>query len=240
MDASAAAAAFARERAAAEHPGLRIESTPGARPPAVLLLSHVLGELSPTQRDEVVALARTAQCVAWIEPGERSTSRALGAVREVLRDAFEIVAPCTHAGPCPLLAAGREHDWCHFFARPPREVFTDSGWARFGKGIGIDLRSLPYSCLVLRRKPAVAAAVTAAPGHDLQRVLGRPRPQKGRALLDVCGAAGCRELFVLARDAGAEFERLSDAAGECLLYALEIEGQRIRRLQRATDGGSAR
>lgn len=232
VDAWPPALEYARQHVRAEFPAQSVEFGLGSTPPGLLLVSHVLGELDDAQRDELVALARSAASVVWLEPGERSTSRALGAVRDELRDAFEIVAPCTHAELCPLLQPGREADWCHFFARPPQEVFTDSSWAHFGKDFGIDLRSLPYSCLVLRRAASTPNAAAASDGTSLERVLGRPRMQKGRVLLDVCGVAGCRRLSLLERDAGDEYERLDDPAGECLRYSMEIDEKRIRKLRR--------
>lgn len=230
VDAFAPAAELARELVRAEHPEQRVELGLGDAPPGLVLASHVLGELSDAQRAPWIELARAAGAVVWLEPGDRATSRALGRVREELRDAFEIVAPCTHAAVCPLLALGRESDWCHFFARPPPEVFTDSGWAWLGRELGIDLRSLPFSALALRKERAPPGT---PPDGEIVRVLGRPRIEKGRTRVDVCGARGARELAWLDRDAGEERARLRDAAGECLRYAIEDDGKRVRRWRRA-------
>jgi SAM-dependent methyltransferase len=229
VDASPRALELARERLQAERANLCVEIGVGGAPPAVLLASHVLGELSRSQRDGAVALARQAEVVVWLEPGERATSRELGRVRDELLDSFDVLAPCTHASACPLLQRGRDADWCHFFARPPQEVFTESRWARFGKELGIDLRSLPYSYLVLRRTESGASASSSG----LERVLGRPRTEKGRSVLDVCGAAGCRRLALLDRDAGDELARLRDPAGERLVYRMEWDEKRVRRIERA-------
>jgi hypothetical protein len=228
-DAAPLAQRFAAEKLRRLHPELPIAEGVGAGRPDVLLVSHVLGELPQGARDELVALARTARWSAWVEPGSSDVSRALGAVRDALLDAFDVVAPCTHALACPMLA--RERDWCHFFARPAPEAFTAGHWARFGKRLGIDLRSLPYAFVVLRRREAGDAPPT-PPGLD--RIVGRPRIEKGRALLDACGAPGLRALRLLERDDRAFFGRCEDAAGECLLYRLVVEEGRVRSAERAT------
>jgi hypothetical protein len=105
----------------------------------------------------------------------------------------DVVAPCTHQAPCGLLAPGREDDWCHHFAAPPPEVFTDGDWMRFAERAGIDLRSLPYSFLVLERR---AAGTAPRPDGGWERILGRPRVFKPEARLYSCGTAGVAEIAV--------------------------------------------
>lgn len=230
-DTSALAREHARARIASEHPALRVELGLPAEAPALLLASHVIGELAPMELETFVALARTAQAVVWIEPGAHAVSRTLSGVRDQLLDSFDVLAPCTHAERCPMLAPEHEKDWCHAFARPPREVFTDSDWAKLGQRLGIDLRSVPYAFLVLRRKDP---SRTAAPAADLDRFLGRPRIEKGRVLVDACGKDGLRALRLLERDDRPAFERLAEPAGESLLYELQVENGRIRSARRAT------
>lgn len=229
VDSFAPAVEIARELVRAEHPAQTVEIGPGDAPPGLLIVSHVLGELSDEQRAAVVELARSAAAVVWLEPGDRATSRALGRVRDELRERFEVVAPCTHENACPLLALGRDADWCHFFARPPQEAFTDSGWAWVGRELGIDLRSLPYSALALRKERVSRAT---PPSGELVRVLARPRTEKGRSRVEVCGVSGVRELSWLDRDAGDERARLRDPAGECLRYVIEDDGKRVRSWRR--------
>ena len=122
--------------------------------PFVLVASHVINELPPPALGGLLALARRAEAVIWVEPGTHADSRALVAVREQLREDgdFRVVAPCAHEAACGLLAAGNERHWCHNFAEPPANIFADSNWVKFGKRAGIDLRSLPYSFLALEKK----------------------------------------------------------------------------------------
>ncbi|MEI9898477.1 MAG: hypothetical protein WDN28_32635 [Chthoniobacter sp.] len=88
-------------------------------------------------------------------------------MRERLRDTFTPIAPCTHNVRCGMLTVKNAPHWCHHFARPPSAIFQDARWADFGKEIGIDLRSVPYSFLVLARTPSMPAGFS--------RVIGEPR-----------------------------------------------------------------
>jgi hypothetical protein len=162
-DHSPVACDFAAEKAQQAFPALRVsQATPsffdGTERIGLLLISHVLNELSVEARDALRLLAVRADAILWVEPGTHDVSRQLGGFREQLRrSGFRVVAPCTHENECPMFALGRERDWCHFFAPPPSEIFGDSNWVKFGQRAGIDLRSLPYAFLALDRTavPAV-------------------------------------------------------------------------------------
>lgn len=208
-DRSALAMEFARERAAERFPGLEIRCAgagdlEAASQIGLLLVSHVLGELPGKEQRRLVALARRATAVIWVEPGTHADSHALVRIREELREEFHLVAPCTHRSPCGLLAPGNEAHWCHHFARPPWEIFSDPDWAEYARRMGIDLRSLPYSYLVLdRRDPGVVE-------DGWSRVLGAPRAYKGYSRVFSCDACGVRDLRVARRP----FPDFVDALGE--------------------------
>jgi len=243
FDRSPLAVDFARERCAAELPAWRVRASTRApsaeHAPAVLLVSHVLGELSEGARVELARLTARASCVIWVEPGARSVARALGTLRESLRATHEFVAPCPHQEACGALAPGREADWCHHFARPPRAVFQTRAWTLFAQRLGIDLRSLPYAYLAAVKQNALAGASAArevwpAPSADLPelgRVLGRPRLLKGRAELQACTRAGLVDLRLLQRVAPALHKRLGDAAGERFLWRWRASAGRIEAVE---------
>lgn len=190
LDRSPLAMRFAARRAAQRFPGIRlveggaVPAPPEGRP-AIVLVSHVLTELTPPRIDLLLADLQRAAAVLWVEPGTYEASLALIAARERLREAFHPIAPCLHAGRCGILAPGNEPHWCHHFARPPGAVFTDPFWGRFAHLTGIDLRSLPLSYLVLDRRPAPAPA---EPG--VARVLGRPRLLKAEVRVLACRPDG--------------------------------------------------
>jgi hypothetical protein len=164
---------------------------PGAtRPTFTLLISHVLTELNPEQTAALVDLAARAECVLWIEPGTSEVSRRLIGIRERLKERFNVIAPCTHAAPCGMLSSENERHWCHHFAAPPREIFTDGNWSRFARLTGIDLRDLPLSFLVLDQR--AAPSLPAGSG----RVIGHPRVYKAHALLLGCDATVTRAIAI--------------------------------------------
>lgn len=224
------AVAFAAARAAEEFPGLALADaalvlSPAApAQPFTLVVSHVLNELPPAAREELVALAERAAAVLWIEPGTHADSHALAAVRDRLRAGHRIVAPCTHREDCPLFAAGNERDWCHFFAEPPPGVQNDSGWVRFAQRAGVDLRSQAYSCLVLERGEGLATDLAAASGAA--RALGRPEVFKPYARLLACDAAGLHWLELPKRVDPALVKQLAKDP-PVPLYALAHDGRRI-------------
>ena len=220
-DRSKQATWFARDALAALDPKLKLtlHAPSAAEPIDVLLASHVVGELAPQALDELLALAARARFVLLVEAGSRPVSRALGALRERMLGEFDVLAPCTHSATCGLLAAGREQDWCHFFARPPAEAFTSSFWRRFSDELGIDLRALPYAFLALARRSEPLAP------HGT-RILGRPRLLKGRALLECCDASGVATRALFERDAKPLFKRL-DRSGELLVADVRCEGERL-------------
>lgn len=184
----------------------------------VLVVSHVLNELDTTGRAALLALARRAAAVLWVEPGTSDDSRALITVREELRTEFHGWAPCPHDGQCGLLAEVNTRHWCHHFARPPTEAFTESGWALFGQRLGIDLRSLPYSYLVLdRRAPARAAGAV--------RVIGTPRESTGTKRILRCREDDVAEVELVKRVAPALWRTLDKARHDGLLTWTEQDGR---------------
>lgn len=215
-DRSRAAVDYATAAAREALPGVEVEPcaelSPDRAEAAVLVVSHVLGELAGPDLAGLLSLASRAAAVLWVEPGTRELSRALGAVREDLRGAFRPVAPCTHGGACGMLDPGKERHWCHFFAAVPAGVMNDAGWVRFAQRAGIDLRSLPYSFFALERRagPEPGGAAT---GPEDFRLIGASRVHTGYAKILACGAAGVRELRLLKRDDPALYRRLRKDEG---------------------------
>ncbi|HLP02994.1 MAG TPA: small ribosomal subunit Rsm22 family protein, partial [Opitutaceae bacterium] len=177
--------------------------------------------------------------VLWVEPGTSDVARALVALREELRADFTVVAPCTHNAACGLLTPENQRHWCHHFARPPIEAFTDAFWSEFSLRLGIDLRSLPYSFLVLDR------ATPAAPSSGdtaWSRILGEPREYKGHFKVLSCEAAGVTERMLQKRDDKALFKTLRRGVPAPPLFAWQLADEKIvagRHLLGETDTASA-
>lgn len=182
-DRSAVAMAYAVSAAKAAQPAVDASALPdlGDVTPDVLLVSHVLGELDDQGMAALQRAIDRSQRVVIVEPGNLRVARRLSALRDALLGPWHIVAPCPHALRCPTLAT--DGDWCHFFAPPPPEVFTDGEWVKTAREVGIDLRALPFSFLALERAPQP----TPPPPN---RVLGRPDLGKHEARVQTCTATG--------------------------------------------------
>jgi len=228
-DRSALARRFAAERAASAFQGLAVEQAPdwgdvALAQPFTLVISHVLNELPPAESAALLSLVRRAAAVIWVEPGTSDLARALVALREVLRNEFAVIAPCTHSGACGLLTPDNQRHWCHHFARPPIEAFTDAFWSEFSLQLGIDLRSLPYSFVVLDR-PAAGTAAPAAEGWS--RILGEPREYKGHFKVLSCEAGGVTERMLQKRDDKALFKAFRRGVPRPPLFAWKLGDEKI-------------
>jgi ribosomal protein RSM22 (predicted rRNA methylase) len=222
-DVSPLAVRFAETKARTEFPAVAVtgtsaESLTSLAPGTLLLVSHVINELSPAARNQILSLARQAEEIIWVEAGTHADSRALIAVREELRGEFAVIAPCTHAAPCGMLAPENAAHWCHHFGRVPSHVFQDAGWAQFGRELGIDLRSLPYSFLVLSRAPS-----REAPGAA--RIIGAPREAKGRMEILGCAESGVAEATLQKRDGPALFKALQKGKAKPVQRWRVVEGK---------------
>jgi hypothetical protein len=224
FDHSPLACDFAIEAARLRYPRLRSARHAPGHPIGLLVVSHVLNELSPAARQELLRLARTADGVIWVEPGTHAASRDLINVRQELLTDFRVVAPCTHQANCGLLAPGNERHWCHGFASPPASLYADSDWVKFGQRAGIDLRSLPYSFLVLERISTESPnAFSAGEGA---RIIGSPQHFKGYAKILSCESSGVHDLTLQKRDDPVRFKELKRESG-LPLYRWERTGDRI-------------
>ncbi|MFK7743245.1 MAG: small ribosomal subunit Rsm22 family protein [Planctomycetota bacterium] len=194
-DRSLHATRFAVDRLRAAHPELDVQAADGRLdgPFDVVLASHLLSELDRRGLERFEQIVRSARLVLLVESGNRQASRRLSALRDSLlasgNDGFEVVAPCPHGGPCPALAV--ESEWCHFFATPPGEVFTDGDWVRAARELQIDLRSLPYSFLAVRRRSDGDGESTPCDAAGAStRWLGRARVTPRSAELRGCSSEG--------------------------------------------------
>jgi SAM-dependent methyltransferase len=222
-DHSSLARDFAAARARDTFPSLAVsEFADSSQRIGLLVVSHVLNELPADALNTLLGLVARADAVLWVEPGTHAVSRQLIGVREQVRNAFDLIAPCPHQGMCGLLAAGNERHWCHFFAPPPAGVQNDSDWVRFGQRAGIDLRSLPYSYLVLEKKPA-----RLIPPEGAARILGRAEHFKGFARVLSCEAPGVVEERELQKRADAELFKQLKKDTSHPLYRWECSDGRI-------------
>jgi hypothetical protein len=236
FDRSAMAMEFAAEAARSAFPHLRVEAGTGSESgaPGTLVISHVLNELDEAGGRELRRVIDRASAVLWVEPGTHADSRALIALREALRDQFHVIAPCTHQAGCGLLALENARHWCHHFAAPPPGIMADSDWVRFAQRAGLDLRSVPYSFLVLERRGSRAQTPGLSP-EGWSRVLGEPRVYKGFSKLLSCQADGVRELELQKRVAPEVHRAFKDGRAPSL-WRWKLEGRRIVGLEPMAQG----
>lgn len=148
-----------------------------AEPHDLVSVAYVLGELDPAARADLVTrlwnLAGSALLI--VEPG---TPRGFAIVREARAQLIglgaQIVAPCPHAGACPMA----ENDWCHFAQRVAR-----TREQRRAKGAELGYEDEKYSYVAAAR----------APGQPIGgRVLRWPIVRPGRIELALCTPEGLR------------------------------------------------
>jgi Mitochondrial small ribosomal subunit Rsm22 len=174
-------------------------------PGAIWLVSHVLGELMPQAFEDLAGHLAQAAGALVIEPGTPQGSRQVVALRERLRPRLAPLYPCPSQSACPLAQVEPTvGNWCHLFAPAAAEAFTTPLWREVQTRLSIDLRSLPLAALVLGLADQTQGALNQVPqerdGQYPLRLLGRPKLEKGRMLLDLCGAGEVRRARLLDRE----------------------------------------
>ena len=228
-DHSTLACQFAQQHIGELHPHLAvevrsIESTDPKLADTICLASHVLNELSNDERETLSSTFGLARQIIWVEPGDYESSHLLGVQRERLAERMRIVAPCVCQESCPMFLEDNARHWCHFFARSPIEAFTDPDWARFATMLEIDLRSLPYSYLVLNSKDC--KVIGAEPTYS--RVIGKPRQYKGYTKALSCDSQGLRDLELQKRDDGKLWKTMKKGRNGSLYKWNELNNGRIK------------
>jgi ribosomal protein RSM22 (predicted rRNA methylase) len=207
---------------------------------ALVLVSHLLTELTDQELCAILLRIKRADAVIWVEAATSENARRLmEAVRDPLLAGGEwrAVAPCTHSMKCPLLQVQHERHWCHHFARVPSEVHQNPGWRNFSERVGVDLRVLPYTFVVLERVEAAteSKALQEMPSSaGFSRVLGTPREFKGFLKVLSCAADGVTDWTLQKRDVPERFKALRKGS-ELPLYRFETEGERVVRADRLGD-----
>ncbi|MCM5554341.1 small ribosomal subunit Rsm22 family protein [Pleomorphomonas sp. NRK KF1] len=151
------------------------------------IVAYALTELDLVAAEALVAwLVGRAGRVVIVEPGTPRDHDRLMAVRQsALAAGARILAPCPHAGPCPLPSG----DWCHTSVRVERS----RAHMRL-KGGTVPFEDERYAYLVLE---AGAGAESESGG----RILRPPRVSKHEIAFSLCHADGTtREARVPSRD----------------------------------------
>ena len=161
-------------------------------PHDLVVLAYLLNELAPEARPEVLErLWRlTADSLIVVEPGTPTGwQRILAARSQLVALGAHVVAPCPHAGDCPL----RLPDWCHFSRRVAR-----SRVHRQAKEADVPWEDEKFSYVALSRRPAASPSA---------RVIGSPRKASGRVTLKLCRGDGTAGEQLFSRRDGTAFKQ---------------------------------
>ena len=170
-------------------PGSPVTGAPAERPlPAADLVSaaYAFSELPESDLTAAVrvAWAATGRVLLLVEPGTPAGFAAILAARsQVLAHGAEILAPCPHAGACPMAGAAQ---WCHRAVRLPR-----SAQARAWKGGRLGFEDEKFCYLAVARAPAELPAA---------RLIATPRVHKAAVELRLCAPGGLMEAIIPRRD----------------------------------------
>ena len=193
----------------------------------LVVMGSLLNELPAPQALEVVAQALRViagapdGAVIIVEPALRETSRALHALRDAIlsRRAGHVFAPCTRrSAPCTALAD--PDDWCHEdrpLELPPRT-------AELARLTHLRDGGMKLSYLVLRAHPLSLVPE----GGEGWRVVGVPRPEKGKLEVIGCSDRGRVPIRLLRRHRSPANRALERAArGDVLVIGAAPGPERL-------------
>jgi ribosomal protein RSM22 (predicted rRNA methylase) len=163
----------------------------------LVVISYTLGELPQAAAEVVLSKAwkLAGKFLVVIEPGTRRGFVTANAARSALiANAARILAPCPHAAPCPMAAAG---DWCHFSQRVER---TQQHRQLKSGDLGYEDEKFSY---------LVAAKFAMPPGGT--RIVRHPGKHSGHVQLALCTTQGRIENRTVTRSSKEAYKRARKA-----------------------------
>jgi ribosomal protein RSM22 (predicted rRNA methylase) len=161
--------------------------TPALPRADLVIASFVLAEIAPTAQTQIIGklFAASTDVLLLIEPGTPPGFERIRAARTALMEQdAHILAPCTHANACPMIAP----DWCHFSQRLPR-----SRAHMAAKDASVPYEDERYSWLAVSR--------TRTSAHEGRaRILAPPKDAKSGITFKLCTANGLENRFAARRD----------------------------------------
>ncbi|MEZ5831057.1 MAG: small ribosomal subunit Rsm22 family protein [Dongiaceae bacterium] len=157
----------------------------------LVVMSYVLDELEPAARDRLIMKLweLSADVLLIIEPGTSpGWQRILRAREQLIAAGAHLLAPCPHAGPCPLIAP----DWCHFSVRVAR-----SRLHREAKGGTVPWEDEKFIYLAVSRQCGLRTEA---------RIVGPPRIGKAGVALKLCRNDGNASNQTISKRSGLEFK----------------------------------
>lgn len=152
----------------------------------VVIIGHVLNELTPAQRSSVITAAwqATRHLLIIVEPGtaEFFTNVITPMPTELITAGAHVIAPCPHQQTCPMTTP----QWCHFGQKIARPDFQ-----RHARGVSIGWEEAKFSF--------VAATRIAHPTPPA-RLVHDPLTHKGGVTLPLCTTTGLAQVTIAKRD----------------------------------------
>jgi ribosomal protein RSM22 (predicted rRNA methylase) len=170
--------------------GDAVQALSGAPVADVVMASYALTEIAPAALTGILAQlwALTSRLLVLVEPGTVNGFKRILAYRDVLlASGAQIIAPCSHVGPCPLAETAR---WCHFSERLPR-----SRDHQITKSASVPYEDEKFSYLI-----AGKGFTGLSRG---QRILATPNVSKGGVSLTLCAPERTEERVVARSDKAA-------------------------------------
>ena len=168
-------------------------------PHDLVAISYTLGELPQAAAEAVLnkAWKCAGKFLVVIEPGTRRGFAAVNAARSALianaAHGF-ILAPCPHAGACPMAAAG---DWCHFSQRVER-----TQQHRQLKGADLGYEDEKFSYIVAAKNNSTLVG---------PRIIRHPGKHSGHVQLALCTPQGRIESRTVTRSSKEAYKRARKA-----------------------------
>lgn len=152
----------------------------------LVTLSYSVGELPSKSIEELIknCWKQTKRFIAIIEPGTPEGFERIRTIRSHLIElGAHIVAPCPHAGSCPM----NESNWCHFSVRVERT----SEHRQLKRGaLGYEDEKFSY----------IIASKESYFSFPKGRVLRHPLKRSGHLIFDVCASQGLSRRIISKKD----------------------------------------
>jgi ribosomal protein RSM22 (predicted rRNA methylase) len=158
----------------------------------LVTLAYVLDELDPAQRTTLIQelWSLTGDTLLIVEPGTPAGWRRILDARDLLlKQGAHLIAPCAHAGACPLIGP----DWCHFSRRVAR-----SRAHLQAKGAEVPWEDEKFSYVAVTRNSGPLPAA---------RVIAPPRAGSGKVELKLCQSDGQAETVLVTKREGARYKQ---------------------------------
>lgn len=172
---------------AQRNPG-QIERITGENAADLVIAAYALAEIPDNRLDRAVAALwqAAAGMLVLVEPGTPAGFGRILKARKTLLGAGAVpVAPCPHAGECPVTGS----DWCHFRVRLSR-----SRAHMHAKAAQVPFEDEKFAYLIVSRTGAVSNGA---------RVLAPPRLQKPSITFKLCTDSGMQHRVIARRDGAA-------------------------------------